>query len=76
MLAHEAFDYILEEYKISAKEISELSGIDKSVISRFRNGHTDISTNRLQKLIQSLPPQAKAHFYMLFSFNTKEEKVS
>ncbi len=68
MSPNEAFDYVLNKYQISADDIAEKSGIDKSAISKFRNGHHEMRSNNLQKLIRALPPEARTHFNMLFSF--------
>ena len=68
MTPNEAFDFVLNEYKVSAEEIARISGIDKSAISKFRNGKHSMNSDNLQKVVQALPIQAKAHFNMLFSF--------
>ena len=75
MLPNEAFKIVLDKYKITQQEIVESSGVDKSVVSRFINGVTDIKTNNLQKLVKALPLEARAHFNMLFSFEDNSLKV-
>jgi transcriptional regulator with XRE-family HTH domain len=72
MLPYQAFEAVIEKYKITQQELAVASGVDKGVISRFINGISDIKTSNLQKLVKVLPPQAKAHYYMLFSYD--EEK--
>lgn len=42
MSPNEALDYVLELYDIKTQEVSDKSGVHKSVISKFRNGHSDI----------------------------------
>ena len=76
MLPHEAFEAVLIEYKITQQELSNLSGVDKGVISRFINGVTDMKTSNLQKMVKALPPQARAHYYMLFSYGDDQKKTS
>ncbi|MDJ0903728.1 MAG: helix-turn-helix transcriptional regulator [Xenococcus sp. MO_188.B8] len=69
MTPNEAFDYVLNEYKVSADEIARISGINKSAISKFRNGKHQMNSGNLQKVVQALPPDARSHFTMLFSFS-------
>jgi transcriptional regulator with XRE-family HTH domain len=69
MLPYQAFEAVIEKYKITQQELANASGVDKGVISRFINGISDIKTSNLQKLVKALPPQAKAHYYMLFSYD-------
>lgn len=74
MKASEAYDYVLNQYGIKAKDIAKITGKSESDISRFRNGHRNISTDLLQEFVQALPSQAKAHFYMLFAY--EDEKLN
>ena len=76
MLPNQAFEFVIEEYKITQQELSDISGVDKGVISRFINGRTDMKTSNLQKLVKALPPQARAHFNMLFSYGDEIEKLT
>jgi transcriptional regulator with XRE-family HTH domain len=77
MLPNEAFETVLKKYNITQQEISSLSGVDKGVISRFINGVSDMKTSNLQKLVKSLPPQAKAYYYISYDdFSDKEYKVA
>lgn len=80
MTPNEALAFVLEQYKVTQQELAKVSGVDKGVISRFINGISDMKTSNLQKLVKALPPQAKAHYYMLFSFddtsNFKNNKVA
>ena len=71
MTPNEAFNFVLNEYRVSAEEIARISGIDKSAISKFRNGKHSMNSDNLQKVVQALPIQAKAHFNMLFSFSNE-----
>jgi transcriptional regulator with XRE-family HTH domain len=70
MTPNEAFDYVLNEYQVSADEIARISGLHKSAISKFRNGKHQMNSDNLQKLVQALPPEARSHFTMLFSFSS------
>lgn len=67
MRVHEAYNFVLNEYKITAKSISDVTGILETDISKFRNGKRNIGSDLLQQLVTALPPQAKAHFLILFS---------
>jgi hypothetical protein len=68
MKASEAYDYVLEKYNIKAKDIAELTGKSETDISKFRNGHRNISADLLQLFIYALPLEARAHFNMLYSY--------
>jgi plasmid maintenance system antidote protein VapI len=68
MLPNEAFVEVIEKYNLNQQELVNKSGVDKGVVSRFINGKSDITSRNLQKLVMALPPQAKAHYYMLYSF--------
>lgn len=69
MFPNEAFEEVIKQYKITQQELANKSGVDKGVISRFINGISDIKTSNLQKLVKALPPQARAHYYLLFSYD-------
>lgn len=72
MTPNEAFDYVLNLYKVSAEEVARISGINKSAISKFRNGKHQMNSDNLQKIVQALPPDARSHFTMLFSFSNNK----
>jgi hypothetical protein len=76
MSPNEAFDFVMTHYQINADEISQISGIHKSAISKFRNGRHSMNSDNLQKLIKSLPPKVIAHFNALTFYNDDEEKKS
>lgn len=78
MTPNEAFDFVLTQYDVNADEVSKKSGIDKSAISKFRNGKHSMNSNNLQKVVRALPFQARAHFNMLFSFGDeiKQSKIA
>jgi DNA-binding Xre family transcriptional regulator len=76
MSPNEAFDFVMTHYQINADEIAQTSGIHKTAISKFRNGHHAMNSDNLQKLIKSLPPKAIAHFNALtfYSDNNEDKK--
>lgn len=78
MKASEAYDLVLEKYNIKAKDIAEAIDKSESDVSKFRNGHRKINQDLLQLFIQALPPEARAHFNMLYSYGDeiKQVKVS
>jgi transcriptional regulator with XRE-family HTH domain len=59
----EAFDETVKFFDLRAADIADKSGVGENQISRFRNGKTDLQTSSLEKLIGSLPSNAKAYFY-------------
>ena len=67
MLPDEALREVMNIYGIEQKDIVKASGLNRSLVSRFVKGDTDINSKNLQKIVSSLPSQPKAHYYMLFS---------
>lgn len=61
----EAFKRTLFEFGITGAELSRKSGVSTQQISYFKNGRQGLSTDTLQKLLESLEPQARAYFYRL-----------
>jgi DNA-binding Xre family transcriptional regulator len=59
------FDKTLNKYGISVNWLSEASGVNAQMISRFRNGRNEIRTDTLEKLIEPLPTEAKEYFFSL-----------
>ena len=74
MSPNEALDYVLELYDIKTQEVSDKSGVHKSVISKFRNGHNDIGAKNLQKILKILPAHVTHHFNMLYLYGDEEKK--
>lgn len=68
MKAFEAYNYVLSEYNIKARDIAEATGKSETDISKFRNGHRTVSADLLQQFILALPMEARAHFNMLYSY--------
>ena len=60
-----ALDKILRDYGVSGKWLSKQTGISETMISQFRTGRRDTTTNTLNKLLQPLPFEAKEEFFSL-----------
>lgn len=60
------FDQTLKRYRISAKELSERSGVSNGLISEFRNGRKSTTTDKLEKILDAMEELAcgsKGYFY-------------
>ena len=60
------FDATVRFYRISAKQLSQLSGVSENHISEFRRGKRDISTTVLSKLVSGmdqLAPGSRQQFF-------------
>jgi hypothetical protein len=62
---NEAFNQTLKDYGISAKWLSQESGISEVFISQFRKGRKDATTGVLAQLLEPLPIEAKKRFFAL-----------
>lgn len=51
---NENLDHILKEYKLSAKEISNISGISPSALSRYRNGLRQPDAEASQRILAAV----------------------
>ncbi len=71
MTPNEALEIVLELYDIKPQKLSQDSGVHKSIISKYLSGR-DMHTHNLQKIVQALPPDARSHFTMLFSFSNNK----
>ena len=60
-----ALDKTLRMYGISAKWLSSESKVSENMISQFRKGRKDATTETLDKLLQPLPFEAKEEFFSL-----------
>ena len=76
MLLHEAFDKTLKYCRITATELTKLSGVSSSRISQFRNGLflegkgsdlTSRSINDLLGAIEQIEPKARLVFALLLA---------
>lgn len=72
MTPNEAFKFVLDTYDIKPQQLADESGVNKSIISKFVNGRSDIHATNLQKIVLALPPEARTHFNMLFSFSNNK----
>lgn len=62
---NQSLDKVLRDFGVSAKWLSKQTGISETMISQFRKGHRDTTTNTLNKLLQPLPFEAKEKFFCL-----------
>lgn len=65
----EALDRSLNDYGISAKWLSEQSGVSMQMISQFRRGKQRVYSDSLEAIIAALPLEARCHFYSLMNGN-------
>lgn len=63
------FDKTLHNYGITVNWLSERSGVNAQMISRFRNGRNEIRTDTLAKLLQPMSFEAKEYFFSLLLEN-------
>ena len=61
----EALDRSLDDYGISAKWLSEHSGVSMQMISQFRRGKQRVYSDSLEAMINALPQEVRQHFYSL-----------
>lgn len=64
------FSATIRRYRISASELSQLTGVSGKHISEFKNGKRDVSSSLLVRLldgIDELKPGAKQYFWQLAS---------
>ena len=67
MKFYEALDKTLEQYGISAKWLSEQSGVSMQMISQFRRGKQRVYSDSLEAMIAALPLEVRCHFYSLMN---------
>ena len=65
----EALDKTLEDYGISAKWLSEQSGVSMQMISGYRRGKQRVYSDSLEAMIAALPLEVQRHFYKLMNGN-------
>ena len=63
----EALDRSLDDYGISAKWLSEQSGVSMQMISQFRRGKQRVYSDSLEAMITALPEEVRRHFYSLMN---------
>ena len=60
-----AFDKTLKDFELSARWLSENSGVSEKMISQFRNSRQRIYSDTLEKLLVALPLEARLRFLSL-----------
>lgn len=66
----ELFAQMLNRFKISAKELAQEAGISEGMMSRFRQGKSDISLRNFIKILLIVPEDAKMwYFSQIFGQN-------
>jgi predicted transcriptional regulator len=58
-----ALDTTLDEYGISGKWLSERSGVSQQMISGFRKGNQRVYSDSLEKIVATLPLEARHYFF-------------
>lgn len=61
----EALNKTFEAFDIKASDIAKRSGLGENQISNYRNGKSDLYSENLQLIINTLPIEAKMYFYGL-----------
>jgi transcriptional regulator with XRE-family HTH domain len=61
----EALDQTLNDYGISAKWLSEESGVSMQMISQFRRGKQRVYSDSLEAIINAFPQEIRWHFCSL-----------
>lgn len=67
MKFYEALDQTLENYGISAKWLSEKSGVSEQMISGYRRGKQRVYSNSLESMIEALPSEIRRHLFAMVS---------
>ncbi len=65
MHARDALNKVMKVHKLKAVDISRASGVDEYELSKFRNGHKDMTTATFFKIVHALPALAKSHLLAL-----------
>lgn len=63
----EALDQTLNDYGISAKWLSEQSGVSMQMISGYRRGKQRVYSDSLEAMIEALPFEVRRHLFALVS---------
>ncbi len=75
MKFYEALNQTLGDCGVSARWLSEKSGVSEEMISRYRRGKQRVYSDSLEAMISALPSEAKRYFFGLVSnsnFGLKE----
>lgn len=73
MHPREALNQVIKVHKLKAVDIAKASGVNVHEISKFRNGHKDMTTSTFFKIVYSLPNTAKSHLLALCLFKNDED---
>ncbi len=57
----QALDKTLDKYEISAKWLSDQTGVSPQMISGFRRGHQRIYSDSLERILAGLPDEARSY---------------
>lgn len=71
------FRKTLKDYKITAKQLSDITGISQNHLSEFRRGKSCISDEVLWKLLMAMDevkPGARRHFCLLMAGESVERE--
>ena len=61
------FDNTLRHYKINASELAKRAGLSPAMLSKFRSGKSNLSTENLNQLLEqmdAIAPGSRRHFCM------------
>ena len=61
-----AFNLTLNQFDINAKHLAQQSGVQESVISRFRNGH-QVKTETLSRLLECFSVHQRDYFFSVLA---------
>ena len=67
MKISQAFDKTLKNFEISARRLSEQSGVSEKMVSLFRNERQRIYSDSFEKLLDALPTEARLYFLIQLS---------
>lgn len=67
----QALDRTLDEHGISGRWLSERSGVSQQMISGFRKGNQRVYSDSLEKIVATLPIEAKHYFFMQLAGSTQ-----
>lgn len=59
-----ALNETLNHFGISAKQLSETTGVRQATISEFRNGKREIHTSQFERIVSGLSPEAKQYLFL------------
>ena len=60
-----ALNEALHRFNVSITDLAERSGVNRTQISKFVNGHSSMTVRNLEPLIEALPSEARDYFFQL-----------